>query len=139
MPMDLDGGGPDVGEAPAEDFFTGDQAVHDDYNMPDMDNDYGDGGMGSANGDGDGESGSGSGIERHGQQGPGGAFVPFDLRRVPNERDLVMAMTGDGDGEGGMMDYFDQNFLKNWAGPEHWKLRKIVRRRRRLSFFFCFA
>ncbi|KAF8682082.1 hypothetical protein AX14_004414 [Amanita brunnescens Koide BX004] len=38
-----------------------------------------------------------------------------------------MAMT-DADGDGGAMDYFDQNFLKNWAGPEHWKLRKVVRR-----------
>jgi condensin complex subunit 2 len=117
-PMDTDGvsGG-------GEDFFTGDQAVYEDYNgndmqVPDNDNDYG-GGAGS-DGEGDGA-----------RQVTGGAFVPFDPRRVPNERDLVMAMTGDGDGEdGGMMDYFDQNFLKNWAGPEHWKLRKVVRRRK---------
>ncbi|KAK7687927.1 hypothetical protein QCA50_009146 [Cerrena zonata] len=54
------------------------------------------------------------------------AFVPFDPRKAPNERDLVLAMTN---AEGGtMMDYFDQSFLKNWAGPEHWKLRKVVRR-----------
>jgi hypothetical protein len=39
-----------------------------------------------------------------------------------------MAMT-DADGDGGMLDYFDQSLLKNWAGPEHWKLRKTVRRR----------
>ena len=31
--------------------------------------------------------------------------------------------------EEGMMDYFDPTYLKNWAGPEHWKLRKVVRRR----------
>jgi condensin complex subunit 2 len=43
-----------------------------------------------------------------------------------------MAMT-DADGEGGMLDYFGQSILKNWAGPEHWKLRKTIRRR---SFFF---
>ena len=37
---------------------------------------------------------------------------------------------GVADADGGvMMDYFDSNFLKNWAGPEHWKLRKVVRRR----------
>jgi condensin complex subunit 2 len=113
-PMDIDGGA-----SGGEDFFTGDQAVNEDYNgdmpLPDNDNDYGGGG-----GEGDGE-----------QPVPGHAFVPFDPRQAPNERDLVMAMTGDGDGEdgGGMMDYFDQNFLKNWAGPEHWKLRKVVRRR----------
>jgi condensin complex subunit 2 len=104
----------DGGAGGGEDFFTGDQAVHEDYNgdmpAPDNDNDYG-------GGEGDGE-----------HQVAEGVFVPFDPRRVPNERDLVMAMTGDGDGdEGGrMMDYFDQNFLKNWAGPEHWKLRKVV-------------
>ncbi|OBZ74209.1 hypothetical protein A0H81_05851 [Grifola frondosa] len=39
-------------------------------------------------------------------------------------------VTTEGNNEGGglMMDYFDQSFLKNWAGPEHWKLRKVVRR-----------
>jgi condensin complex subunit 2 len=115
-PMDVDGG---VGGG--EDFFTGDQAVHEDYNgdipLPDNDNDY------RVSGEGEG-----------GPPQAGGAFIPFDPRHVPNERELVLAMTGDGDGEeGGMMDYFDQNFLKNWAGPEHWKLRKVVRRR---EFFF---
>lgn len=117
-PMDIDGGGFTGDAGGGEDFFTGDQAINEDYNgeirIPDNDNDAGlseDGG------------------ERE-PTGPGGAFVPFDPRRAPNERELVMAMTGDGDeDEGGMMDYFDQNFLKNWAGPEHWKLRKVVRRR----------
>lgn len=108
-PMDVDDGA-------GEDFFTGDQAVQEDYNgdmpVPDHDNDYGGGGEG-----GDGE-----------QPVAGAAFASFDPRRAPDERNLVMAMSGDGDG-GGMMDYFDQNFLKNWAGPEHWKLRKVVRRR----------
>ena len=31
------------------------------------------------------------------------------------------------------LDYFDQNALKNWAGPEHWKLREVVRRHK--SFY----
>lgn len=120
-PMDIDGGGG------GEDFFTGDQAVNEDYNAdmptPDHDNDFG---AGSEEG----------GEQPRGHGGSGDAFIPFDPRRVPNERDLVMAMTGDGDGdEGGMMDYFDQNFLKNWAGPEHWKLRKVVRRRELLLIF----
>lgn len=117
-PMDVDGGA-----GGGEDFFTGDQAVHEDY-MPMPDNDY--------------RGGDGSGGEGDGEQPvAGGAFVPFDPRRVPNERELVMAMTGDGDGEdgGGMMDYFDQNFLKNWAGPEHWKLRKVVRKRELFLFY----
>jgi condensin complex subunit 2 len=36
-------------------------------------------------------------------------------------------------GDGGMLDYFDQSLLKNWAEPQHWKLRKAVRRP---SYFF---
>ena len=54
--------------------------------------------------------------------------MPFDPRRVPGERERVMAIND----EEGMMDYFDPTYLKNWAGPEHWKLRKVVRRRESL-------
>jgi condensin complex subunit 2 len=118
--MDVDNGAP-----PVEDFFIGADAINDDYgggNTPG--DDYG----------GDNHSHGSSGPPGEGDGQPG-AFVPFDPRRAPNERDLVMAMT-DADDEG-MMDYFDQNFLKNWAGPEHWKLRKVVRRRGpSLSQFF---
>ncbi|KAI0283714.1 condensin complex subunit 2/barren [Russula aff. rugulosa BPL654] len=53
----------------------------------------------------------------------GGQNVAFDPR-ASDEHALIMAMTGDG----GMLDYFDQSLLKNWAGPQHWKLRKAVRR-----------
>jgi condensin complex subunit 2 len=113
--MDVDGG-----EPPVEDFFVGEQAVGDDFG----------GGLGDDMGQddfGDGEQGPiGADADQQGPRPEG--FVGFDPRRAPNERDLVMAMT-DADGDGGMMDYFDQNFLKNWAGPEHWKLRKVVRRR----------
>jgi len=107
---------------PEEDFFVGDQGIDDDYGGGDnMSHDN----FGAE----DGEQGS-VGAQAGQAVGVGtGAFVPFDPRRMPNERDLVMAMT-DADAEGGMMDYFDQNFLKNWAGPEHWKLRKVVRRRK---------
>lgn len=112
-----DGGGDAAGgEAPVEDFFIGDQAVQDDYG-------------GDSFGGGDvvhqgGEFGPAQGNETDAR--PTGALEPFDPRCIPNERDLVMAMTSTA-GEDGMMDYFDQNFLKNWAGPEHWKLRKPVR------------
>lgn len=112
--MDLDNGGP-----PVEDFFVGDHAVADDF---------GGGEMGGDGYGGDNHSNGSVGADGDQAGGRSGAFVPFDPRRAPNERDLVMAMT-DADGDGGMMDYFDQNFLKNWAGPEHWKLRKVVRRR----------
>lgn len=97
----------------------GDQAVNDDYihddpASPDM--------GGSENGMAD--------EAREPAIAGTGAFVPFDPRRAPNERDLIMAMT-DADGDSGMMyDYFDKTVLKNWAGPEHWKLRKVVRRRK---------
>ncbi|KAL7280856.1 hypothetical protein ACG7TL_005800 [Trametes sanguinea] len=111
-PMDVDGGFGSV--APVEDFFVGGEAVPDDY-AGDYVPDYGGGG--------DNESVGGS-EDAGGEARQGGPFVPFDPRRAPNDRDLVMAMT-DGDN---MMDYFDSNFLKNWAGPEHWKLRKVVRR-----------
>jgi len=98
----------------AEDFFQGDQAIGDEF-APASD-DYG------------GENVSNGYAEQERNVGHPGPLQPFDPRRMPNERDLVLAMT-DADGDGGMMDYFDQNFLKNWAGPEHWKLRRVVRKR----------
>ncbi|BGP52003.1 hypothetical protein JCM10450v2_007974 [Rhodotorula kratochvilovae] len=60
--------------------------------------------------------------------GPGGAgfgaVEAFDPRRGAEERDLVMAM-GEG-GEDGMFEYFDAKLGRNWAGPEHWKMRRGV-------------
>jgi len=112
---------PDHSALPEEDFFMGDQAVGDDFGGDDF----------SPAGDGreDGENGSiGDQTILRPTGTDGGPPVPFDPRRAPNERALIMAMT-DADGEGGMLDYFDQSLLKNWAGPEHWKLRKAVRRR----------
>jgi condensin complex subunit 2 len=97
--------------APVEDFFTGPDAVNDDYG----------GGMGGDDySDPVGTGGQGDGPAT-------GPYVPFDPRNAPNQRDLVMAMA-DAD-ENGALDYFDKNFMKNWAGPEHWKLRKIIRKR----------
>jgi condensin complex subunit 2 len=120
--MDVDNSAP-----PVEDFFVGADAVNDDYGGGDMGgDDYG--------GDNHSNGSMGPPGEDDGQPG---AFVPFDPRRAPNERDFVMAMA-DADDEG-MMDYFDQNFLKNWAGPEHWKLRKVIRRRRLCLLAFKIA
>lgn len=120
FPMDF--GGDPAGSEPVEDFFVGDQAVQDDYGGGDLG-----GGVNNAE---EGVFGPAQGNEPGAR--PNGAFEPFDPRRIPNERDLVMAMT-DADGDGGMMDYFDQNFLKNWAGPEHWKLRRPVRKGKELN------
>lgn len=51
-----------------------------------------------------------------------GPAEPFDPSRGPSERELVMVMNeGNQDG---VFDYFDTNFTKNWAGPEHWKMRR---------------
>jgi condensin complex subunit 2 len=114
---------PDLAEAvPVEDFFTGDQAVYDDYVDGDMGMEFG-----------------GIGVDDPGSAEQDIAIDSavtqplIELPRIPNERDLVMAMT-DADGDGVMLDYFDQNFLKNWAGPEHWKLRKVVRKQERVYY-----
>lgn len=110
---------------PEEDFFMGDHAVGDDFGGDDL-------GPGEYVGE-DGEDGSPDAQAGLGPAGSdGGRHIAFDPRRAPNERALIMAMT-DADGEGGMLDYFDQAALKNWAGPEHWKLRKTIRRRSPLS------
>ena len=102
------GGGGDV-----EDFFTGDQAPADDVPAG--------GPVGFAP----------FGVEDTTQAGHVGIFggvEPFDPRRAPNQRDLVMAMNVD-DNQDEMLDYFDATFMKNWAGPEHWKLRRAIKKR----------
>lgn len=102
------------------DFFADDNAGGDDYGGDMMGgDDYG--------GDGHSNGSVGPGGEH---SGPGNHFVPFDPRRNTNERDLVMT---EGDGDSTMMDYFDNNFSGNWAGPEHWRMRKVIRRRMLLS------
>ena len=118
-PMDVDG--IPASSAPVEDFFVGDQAVPDDY--ADFGPDYG--------ADGDNVSVNGSEGAEARQGGPGGPFVPFDPRRGPGDREMVMAIN-DAEGEG-MPNYFEPTAFKNWAGPEHWKLRKVVRRRKPLA------
>ncbi len=75
----------------------------------------------------------------------GGAADDFDMggagsataarNVVPNRNgpDIFMALgqlrsAGEGADEAGdgMFDYFDQRMMKNWAGPEHWKMRRAV-------------
>ena len=119
-------GGDTQEPAQVQDFFSSDQANQDGYTG---DGDFG----GDDDFGGDGENGSvGADADNQVDGGMGGqgrgTFVPFDPARGPNERDLVMAMM-DPEADGGTMDYFDKNVLKNWAGPEHWKLRKVIRKR----------
>lgn len=112
---DFGGGGGDV-----EDFFTGDQAPGD--NLPQG----GPAGFMPFGADGDDSA-------EAGHVGVPGGVEPFDPRRAPNERDLVMAMNVNDDQEE-MLDYFDATFMKNWAGPEHWKLRRAVKKRKHLLY-----
>lgn len=53
----------------------------------------------------------------------------------PAQRDLFAALhvpSGPGDDDDdaevneGVFDYFDQKMMKNWAGPEHWKMNKRI-------------
>jgi condensin complex subunit 2 len=106
------GANDDFADGGIQDFFTGDQAPADDI-----------------------PAGGPAGFAPFGvddSEEPAGVAVggmePFDPRRAPNERDLVMAMGADDDQEE-MLDYFDSAFMKNWAGPEHWKLRRAVKKR----------
>jgi condensin complex subunit 2 len=41
-----------------------------------------------------------------------------------NENDFLSALRNNGDND--MFNYFDSTLAKNWAGPEHWKLRRPV-------------
>ena len=102
------GTGGDAGDegAGAQDFFTGENQIPG--------NDLG-GGPTTSFDDDDVDAGAGL-----------GGMEPFDPRRPPNERDLIMAMNDEEEGE--MLDYFDSNFMKNWAGPQHWKLRRPVKK-----------
>lgn len=57
----------------------------------------------------------------------GTILAPFDPARQASGDGLVMTMLGAGE-ESMMLDYFDQGYLKNWAGPEHWKLRRVTKK-----------
>lgn len=127
MPMTADFN-PDTGDTgDVQDFFVGDQAVGDDYGATYE--------FGQDDPQGLDESGNPSGGGNVQQHRRTDAFEPFDPKQVPNERDLILAMTEAG-ANGSSLDYFDQTFLKNWAGPEHWKLRKVIRRRQ-YSVYCC--
>ncbi|KAF9643219.1 hypothetical protein BDM02DRAFT_3132570 [Thelephora ganbajun] len=128
-------GGDTQEPAPVQDFVSSDQANQDGYTG---DGDFG----GDDDFGGDGENGSaGADADRHvddGMSGPGrGTFVLFGPTRGPNERDPIMAMMKP-DVDGGTMDYFNKNTLKNLTGLEHRKLRKVTQKRV-LKTFFCFC
>lgn len=107
----------DFGGGEMEDFFTGDQAPAD--NNP-------------AGGPANFAPFGAEDTTEAGHVGVIGGVEPFDPRRAPNERDLVMAMNVD-ENQDEMLDYFDATFMKNWAGPEHWKLRRAIKKRELLT------
>ena len=95
-----------------EDFFSGDQAI-EDYPL-DFGGGYDQGGE------------NGEMAEEEMEARAGAPLAPFDPRSAPKPTELVMAMM-DGGGQD-MLDYFDASVIKNWAGPEHWKMRKVIRK-----------
>ncbi|KAK0533289.1 hypothetical protein OC842_003014 [Tilletia horrida] len=122
-------------DAPEVDAFADlDLAGAQDFPMPDPDQDA-DGSDAFAGEDAVGALGADG-------RAPAGPFTR------PGEHDIMMAMNAGMDvgaeragglgsdageeereeGEGGrnLFDYFDQRFMKNWAGPEHWKMRKVI-------------
>ncbi|EAU90161.1 condensin complex component cnd2 [Coprinopsis cinerea okayama7 len=107
----------DVDQNPGavEDFFETQDGAHDDYAFGGQD-------MGGDDFGGEGSNGGSVGPVAPGEDGPMGPPMPFDPRKEPNQRELFLAMDGEGDGA---LDYFDSQFRRNWAGPEHWKLRRL--------------
>lgn len=106
--------------------------VYDDFGGGADDHDMG--------GHSDNEDDDGSGVVAH--QGAGvagmdaaaganghalGAMQRFDPRLNIDQREVVIGMGGD-EGEKQVFSYFDSQLAKNWAGPEHWKMRKTIRR-----------
>ncbi|RUO96117.1 condensin complex subunit 2/barren, partial [Jimgerdemannia flammicorona] len=54
-----------------------------------------------------------------------GTAAPFDPAvKSLKEKDYMMAMAGE---ENEMFSYFDSAFMRSWAGPEHWKMRRAVK------------
>lgn len=64
----------------------------------------------------------------------GQMFPPTQDAWGPSRPDLTMALRNikgigdddEGEVDGAFFDYFDQRLVKNWAGPEHWKMRKAL-------------
>ncbi|CAG8833921.1 18783_t:CDS:2, partial [Racocetra persica] len=69
-----------------------------------------------------GEDGGGGGDD---DDGISGVFERFDddQRGRPTENDFIMAMVNNTN----EFQYFDSAFLCNWVGPDHWKLKRVVR------------
>lgn len=128
--QDLQGGSQSAANMPGQDFF-GDDGLDNDFaenaggdgffDGGEDDNDIGFDGHDDAGGFGGptGASGVANGL---------GPSEPFDPRSHGGPSNLFM---GTEEGQGLVLDHFDEGYLKNWAGPEHWKLRRVRRGRPR--------
>jgi condensin complex subunit 2 len=123
---DLEGGSEGTRHTPGQDFF-GDDGISNDFA-----GDTGGDGFFDA-GDDDNDAGFNGHDDAGGFGGPAGASgiandfgpsEPFDPRSHGGPSSLFMSTE---EGQGLMLDHFDEGYLKNWAGPEHWKLRRVRR------------
>jgi len=71
----------------------------------------------------------------HGNYDISGVFDEEDINPHARltEKDYVMAMVNN---ENELFSYFDSAFLRNWAGPEHWKLKRTNKSILLIFFFF---
>lgn len=121
VPADGNAGAPvDFFDDNAPDFGDGNDGYADDDGAGGFEPVYGDD-------DGSTEEMAIDAAEGAAQGGQYGAVRPFDPRMAPDEREVVIGMGGE-DGDKKVFSYFDTNMSKNWAGPEHWKMRRTVRR-----------
>lgn len=108
-----------------EDFFADDDGVDDGltggFGAPSFNASYG------------GEDGAGDESRSHDNGGfsmTSAGFGTYNPSLQPSGKDLILAMRGeeaDDDDAAGMFGYFDRQLVaKNWAGPEHWKVRRAV-------------
>lgn len=141
--MNGDGAAQDVFDggnagAPVQDFFD-DAGNNFDHGNADggfgMDVDEG-GMMGGHEGyrgasdsdnDGEGHDKPDGYVQAQGAQHGLGNVQRFDPRLNPDQREVVIGMGGE-EGDKKVFSYFDSTLSKNWAGPEHWKMRKTVRK-----------
>ncbi|KAG7443664.1 barren [Guyanagaster necrorhizus] len=117
LDMDIDNS-----EQAIEDFFQGDEAPADAYADESFD---GDNFGGDDFGGGDEHSNDSYGVPADHDGSSTGTYASFDPRQASNDHNLVLAMGGNVDAT---MESFDKTFNTNWAGPEHWKLRRLFKK-----------
>jgi condensin complex subunit 2 len=123
---------------PPDDHDYGGMGGQEDFFADDAGDDGGDfsGGFGGPSFLGGASNGADGGDDEHVSYDNGGfsmtsaGFGTYNPSLQPSGKDLILAMRGDDaddDEAAGMFGYFDRQLVaKNWAGPEHWKVRRAV-------------